>query len=101
MTPPPDMVAQAEWMGYLRAFLALLLVVGLIFLLKVLVIKTGFDKRITGNRAGGRLSVVETLYLDPRRRLVIVRDGDKEHVLLLGASGDKVLDTRAHEAPDA
>jgi hypothetical protein len=47
------------------------------------------------------MSVVETLYLDPRRRLVIVREGENEHVLLLSASGDTVVATRKGSATDA
>lgn len=46
-----------------------------------------------------RLSVVETLMLDPRRRLVIVRDGGVEHLLLLSPFGDQRVDTR--KPPDA
>ncbi len=35
-----------------------------------------------------RLSVQESLMLDPRRRLVLVRLDDADHLLLLSASGD-------------
>lgn len=36
-----------------------------------------------------RLEVLESLMLDPRRRLVVVRAGEDEHVLLLSPFGDK------------
>ena len=39
-----------------------------------------------------RLSITETLMLDPRRKVVIVRVDDAEHVLLLGAEREQVLD---------
>jgi flagellar protein FliO/FliZ len=53
-------------------------------------------------RAGGaserRLQVSESLMLDPRRRLVIVRCDGREHVLLLSPMGDRIvahMDARA------
>ncbi len=38
-----------------------------------------------------RLKLVESLMLDPRRRLVIVKWDGREHLLLLSAAGDKVV----------
>ncbi len=38
-----------------------------------------------------RLKVSESLMLDPRRRLVIVRCDGKEHLLLLSATGDVIV----------
>lgn len=35
-----------------------------------------------------RLAISESLMIDPRRRLVIVRFDEKEHLLLLGPGGD-------------
>lgn len=39
-----------------------------------------------------RLTIVETLPLDPRHRLVLVRRDDREHLILLGA-GESVVET--------
>lgn len=48
-----------------------------------------------GRRTGDpRLSVRETLTLDAKHRLMIVASGDREHVLLLGPSGDLVVESR-------
>ena len=47
-----------------------------------------------------RMRITETLMLDPRRRMVIVRVDDREHVLLLGPGGDVVVgDMAAKETP--
>jgi len=47
-----------------------------------------------------RMRITETLMLDPRRRLVIVRVDEREHVLLLGPGGDVVVgDMAAKETP--
>lgn len=38
-----------------------------------------------------RIQIVETLMLDPRRRLVLVRVAECEHLLLLGPGGDRAV----------
>lgn len=40
-----------------------------------------------------RLKVVEFMPLDHRRRLVLVRRDDREHLLLLGPQGETVVET--------
>lgn len=47
----------------------------------------------------GRLHVVESLVLDPRRRLVVVRLDTVEHLLVLGPEGTTVVG-RNHAPPD-
>jgi len=42
-----------------------------------------------------RLTITDTLALDARRRMVIVRDGDTEHVLLLGLTQETFIESRA------
>lgn len=89
----------SEWWALARALFALLFVVALIYLASALARKYGLDKRVAG--VNGRepvMSVVETLYLDPRRRLVLVRVGAKQHVLLLSQAGDLVVATEEVEA---
>jgi flagellar protein FliO/FliZ len=49
---------------------------------------------LTGARAERRLSVKETLILDPRRRVVVVKVDGEEHVLLLGPEREMLLSTR-------
>lgn len=47
-----------------------------------------------------RMQITESLMLDPRRRMVIVRVDEREHVLLLGPAGDVVVsDMAAKPAP--
>jgi flagellar protein FliO/FliZ len=46
----------------------------------------------TGER---RLSVSESLMIDPRRRLVIVRCDAREHLILCGPGGDVVVSEMA------
>ena len=73
---------------------ALIFVLGLIGGLAWLVARTGLAQgRFRFGKGDGnqRLEIIETLPLDPRRRLVLVRHDDKEHLLLLGINGDIVV----------
>jgi len=86
---------------YLRVAMALLFVIGLIFFSALLVKKTGLDRRLGGGKGAGRLKIVETLYLDPRHRLVIVRQDDREHTILLGGAGDTLISSTPAKDSDA
>ena len=73
-----------DWADLLRAGFALALTLGL-------VAAAAYVGRRFGPGALGRISpkarrlaVVESLVLDPARRLVVVRVDDREHLLLLG-----------------
>jgi len=85
----------ADGPSWLRILLAFVIVCGLLgglgFVLKFVAARGIKLPNITGR--GGRLSVVETLPLDLRRRLVLVRCDDREHLLLLGNERDVVVST--------
>ncbi|MGC8469414.1 MAG: flagellar biosynthetic protein FliO [Acetobacteraceae bacterium] len=72
----------------LSAFAALLLVLGLLWLAARLARWGGFGAR---GPAGRRLRLVETLPLDPRRRLLLVACDGREFLLLAGPAGDLAL----------
>ncbi len=40
------------------------------------------------------LYVRESLQLDPRRRVVVVNSGKREHIVLLGMTGDLLIESR-------
>ena len=76
---------------YGRFLAALLFVLGLIALL------AWFARRFrlgTAPAAGTarRLAVLETLPLDARRKLVLIRRDDTEHLLLLGTDGNRLVE---------
>lgn len=77
---------------YLRFALALLFVLGLIGLLAWLVrrYRPSGGLRPDGRR---RLAMLETLPLDARRRLVLVRRDDVLHLLLLGEDGNRLIES--------
>lgn len=55
--------------------------------------------QITGVNRERRMKVVETLVLDPRRRIVIVQIDGKEKAMLLGAAGETLLPHDERPAP--
>ncbi|MFP4361294.1 MAG: hypothetical protein ACLFTG_11525 [Alphaproteobacteria bacterium] len=65
----------AETVGALAAVLGLL---------ALLAVGLRLWRQRTGGMASRRLALVETLALDARHRLVRVRDGGREHLLVLG-----------------
>lgn len=85
---------------YVRFLLALLVVLGLIGLLAVVLRRFGFGGvrispafRGKGGRPERRLAVVEVAAVDARRRLVLVRRDDTEHLILLGATTDLLIES--------
>ncbi|WP_397416507.1 flagellar biosynthetic protein FliO [Phenylobacterium sp.] len=80
----------------LRAFFALILTLGLVGLAAVALRRYGPDAmaRFTVQKKDRRLRVVETLVLDPSRRVVIVACDGRERLLLLG-EGKVVADLDA------
>lgn len=49
-----------------------------------------------------RLAIIEVRYLDPKRKLVLVRRDDVEHLLLLAHDRELVIEsTRKHDERDA
>jgi flagellar protein FliO/FliZ len=81
------------WDVSLRAGLSLLVVLGLIFaaglVARRLAHSGGLALRKPGTR---RLALVESLTLDGRRRLLLVRKDGAEHLLLVGGANDLLVE---------
>ena len=78
---------------YLKFIFALLLVLGLIGGLAVLGKRLGMGHRgPIGRGQSKRLRFVETMPLDAKRRVVLISRDEKEHLLLLGDSEEKVIE---------
>ncbi len=82
------------------------LILGGVFLLRGYAGAGNGGSTIFGPRAERRLAVVEQASVDGRRRLVIVRRDDVEHLIMTGGPVDVVIETgigeprqRAAEAP--
>jgi flagellar protein FliO/FliZ len=81
--------------GYIR------FVVGLLAVLAMIVVAVWIAKRLglgttTGFRGKGRrLSLVEVMPLDQKRKLVLVRHDETDHLILLGAAHETLLSSGA------
>jgi len=76
-----------DFVEFARAVFALALTLGLVGLAAVGLRKLGPDwasRLPMGGKAKRRLAIVETLVLDPHRRLVLVRCDGEERLMLLG-----------------
>ncbi len=82
-----------EFDVYLRFLLALAFVLGLIAALTWVARRFGFGSSMIPMKARStRLAVVESLMLDAKRRLVLIRRDDREHLLILGPTGETVVE---------
>jgi flagellar protein FliO/FliZ len=90
---------------YVRYLLALVIVLGLIGGLAVLGRRLGFGDQGALRSGRRRLAVVESLMVDGKRRLVLLRRDSAEHLVLLGPGADVVIETHiatpAKPAPPA
>jgi len=75
-----------DFVEILRAVFALLVTIGLVLLAGWGMRRFGPEamSRLQMTRKERRLTLVETLVLDPARRLVLVRLDDEERLILLG-----------------
>lgn len=81
---------------YFRFFMALGFVLVLIAGLAALVRRSGFGERLamTPSSVGERrLGLVEVRPLDAKHKLVLLRRDDREHLVLLGAAGDLLIES--------
>lgn len=80
--------------AYLKFVAALAFVLGLIAALAWIIRRFGpRGMAAQHGKRGRRLAIVEVAPLDARRRLVLVRRDGVEHLLLLGATHDLVVES--------
>jgi len=83
--------------GILKAVFALAIVLGLILALAYGLRRYAPNllARVTAPRGRKRMEILETLVLDPTRRVVMVRVDEEERLILLG-EGRELIEPRAH-----
>lgn len=85
---------------YIQFGLALVFVLGLIGLLALVLRRLGYGGPALSRGRQRRLSIVEVAAIDAKRRLVLVRRDGTEHLLLLGTSGDLVVERGIGDSGD-
>ena len=78
---------------YLRFLIALVFVVAMIGALAWIVRRFGWANRFVAPAGKKRLSVLEVLPIDGKRRLVLLRRDAVEHLVLLGIAGDLLIES--------
>ena len=88
-----------DFLDLLRAMFALAITLGIIGLAAwgARRYAAQLRARLSAERGEKRMKVVETLMLDPARRLVLVRIDDEERLLILG-EGRELIEPRGPEA---
>jgi flagellar protein FliO/FliZ len=84
-----------NFLDFARAVLGLAITLGLIGLAAYAIRRYApqLMERMQAQRGERRLQVIETLVLDPARRLVLVRVDDEERLLILG-EGREIIEPR-------
>lgn len=91
-----ELMDTAQLMKFTAALLFVLSLMGLLALVMRKINNGGTVMPMSRRR----LKLVETLPLDPRRKLAIVRCDDVEHLLILGTNGETVIESRLKAPQD-
>lgn len=89
-----------DYDAYFRLAPALAFVIALIVAAAWVARRAGLGNAPAGGRRKRRLAVVEMVAVDAKRRLVLVRRDDREHLLLVGGDSDIAVE-RDIPAPPA
>ena len=81
-----------EFETYIRFILVLIFVLGLVFVLGWVLKRSGISKGAIAGK-GRRLGVVDTAFLGPKHRVVLVRRDDVEHLVLIGPNACAVVES--------
>lgn len=82
-----------DWHDYLKFLAALLFVLGLMGGLALLLKRFGLGSAAMVPADKRRLKVLEILPLDARRKAVLLSRDGAEHLVILGGTGETVVET--------
>ncbi len=77
----------------IKAISGFVFVIALMYLFSWILKRTGVANNLAAARSESRLKIVEFLPVDHGRKLMIIKRDDKEHLLLLGANSETVIET--------
>lgn len=78
---------------FLLSFLLVLGLIGLMYFGLKFLAASGKMAAMNAKAGEGRLKVLETRYLDPRRRLVLIQRDTRQHLLLLADGRETVIES--------
>ncbi len=82
---------------YLKFFFAMIFVLSLMGGLAFVLKRLGFTHGGLTTTKNKRLKILEVLPLDARRKAMIIQRDDTQHLVLLSASGETVIETNIKE----
>lgn len=88
------------FVDFLYALLALVFVLGLVGAMAVTARRFGFGYRTPGRGGRRRLSIVEAMPVDAKRRLVLLRRDATEHLVLLGTGSELLIESGIAPPPE-
>ena len=86
---------------FLRMIAALVFVLGLMGGLHLILRRFAHGQSALIPPQKRRLKIVESITLDPRRRAILLRRDNREHLVILGPSGETVVETGIPTSADA
>ena len=86
-------MSSADLPQILKLVAALVFVVSLMGGLAFILKRSGLNGTLPSASNDKRLKLIEILHLDGRRKLVLLQRDDKQHLVILGASGETVVET--------
>lgn len=87
------MDAASDIPSLLKLFAALALVLGLMGGLALIMKKLGLSANAATTKGKKRLRIIEAIPLDARRRLVLLQRDDVQHLVILGATTETLIET--------
>ena len=82
-----------EWDSYLRTLFALVFVLVLICALTWFLRRVNQSRLLRGGKGGKRVAISDIVSVDGKRKLVLVRRDNVEHLLLIGGATDIVVES--------
>ena len=90
---------EIDSVNYLKFLFALLFVLGLIGGFALVAKRLGVGTRGPTNRLkAGRLTIVENLQLDAKRRAILIKRDETEHLIVVGGLNDLVVESSIKSA---
>lgn len=90
-----------DYQDYLKFFAALVLVLSLMGGLAFILKRFGFGQSGMISPKNKRLKILEILPLDARRKAMIIQRDDTQHLVILGSSGETIVETDIKKPKDA
>jgi len=87
-----------EVLSLSKALLGFIFVLALMYFFAWVLKKFGLAQGVVAPKENARLKIIEMLPIDHSRKLVIVKRDEHEHLLLLGANSETLIETNMQKS---